>query len=277
MSDFEATYNGVTLGCAPYAVRRWAGLDLPAVRTGDVPRPHTHGLTAGLDLADGRYITLDVVIEADDTDPAGLAGLMSAFDAAFQMGAAHPFEWQIPGQAARRVMARCRRRAMVIDVDYTAGVAYVAVELAAADPRMYGALLSASAGLGTLTGGLTFPAVAPFVFGTAGTSGVMSCPNEGSVAAPWVATFTGPLVAPELVRLGTGERLALPGASLTAGETLVVDSDARTVMLGGTASRYGWLSSAAVWFDLEPGSNSVQLLGASGAGSVTVEWRPAWM
>lgn len=279
MTAFEATFAGVTLGCAPYAVRRWAGLDLPAVRAGDAFRPHAHGLVAGRDLAEGRVIQFDLVVEDDNGDPAALDGTLAVLDAAFVISELErPLVWQLPGQVQRQAMVRCRRRAMVLDVNYAAGIAHVAVELVATDPLMYAAALSsASSALGTTTGGLTFPAAAPFVFGTAGSSGVMSCANEGTFAAPWTATFTGPLVAPELVRLGSGERLTLSGASLAAGETLVVDSAARTVLLDGTASRYGWLSPASRWFDLQPGDNSLQLLGASGAGSVTVEWRSAWM
>lgn len=268
------TYNGVTIECELAAL---SGLDMPGVRTGDEPRASAHGMIRGDWWHEGRTVVMEMVLEA--TDATALATRVAEVTGAFVVTSdERPLVWQLPGESQRRILARCRRRAHVVDIDYLAGVAHVAVEMASTDPRIYAAAASsASTTLATSGGGLSFPATAPFVFGSSTSSSVMSCPNAGTFATPWTATLTGPLVAPELVLVGSGLRLSFPSASLAAGEQLMIDSAARTVLLGGTASRYGWLAQPAGWFDLAAGANSVQLLGASGAGGVSMSWRAAWI
>jgi hypothetical protein len=58
---------------------------------------------------------------------------------------------------------------------------------------------------------------------------------------------------------------------------LVLDSASRTVLLGGTSSRYVWLTSLSRWFTLQPGANALRFDGASGAGSCAVSFRSAWI
>jgi hypothetical protein len=55
-----------------------------------------------------------------------------------------------------------------------------------------------------------------------------------------------------------------------------VDSDARLVLLNGTASRYDWLAFGSVWFPINPGSNTIRLGGASGTGTLDFYWRDGW-
>lgn len=147
----------------------------------------------------------------------------------------------------------------------------------ASDPRIYAATLSqVSTAFPTSSGGLTFAAAAPFVFGTGGTSGTLDAANAGTFETPYVIVFTGPLVAPSIEHVAQAKILNFSGATLTAGQTLVVDSSARTVMLNGTASRYSWLVSPQ-WFTLEPGSNGLRFSGGSGTGSVQISYRSAWL
>lgn len=145
----------------------------------------------------------------------------------------------------------------------------------ASDPRIYlDTLVQVSTTLPTSSGGLTFSASAPFVFGTGGTGGTLDATNLGTHETPYVIVFTGPLVAPSLEHVEQGKILSFTG-TLAAGETLVVDSASHTVMLNGTASRYLWLTAASQWFTLEPGANGLKFSGGSGAGSVQVSYRHA--
>lgn len=274
------TFNGATVGVCGSALGLFGvrGLDLPAMRSADLVRPGAHGRFRGADWADARSIELDVRIEGDTADD--LAVEMAAFVAAFvPTDDEMPFTWQLPGESERRVLARCRRRSHPVNVDYVhAYVATARIEMVATDPLIYDATESTeSTALSTAVGGLTFAASAPFVFGSGGTGSTMACTNDGTFPTGWVATFTGPLVAPTLQH-SNGQAIVLSGASLDAGETLVVDSADHTVLLNGTVSRYSWLDVASTrWFALEPGANSVQLLGASGSGSVQMAWRSAWI
>lgn len=142
------------------------------------------------------------------------------------------------------------------------------------DPRIYiNTLVQVSTTLPTSSGGLTFAAAAPFVFGTGGTGGTLDATNLGTIETPYVIVFTGPLVAPTLEHTAQAKILAFSG-TLAAGETLVVDSASRTVLLNGVSSRYSWLLSPQ-WFTLEPGANGLRFSGGSGAGSVQVSYRHA--
>ena len=277
MPDFQWSFRGATWGDGTAIdLDTIAGLDLPDLRTNDVARSGAHGTFVGADWANGRTITME--LEAFGLTAAALEATIAPLLAAFvPTGSEALLAFKLPGQVDRFVNARCRRRGWLIDNEYAMGNANISVEFYASDPRIYAATLtSLSATLPTVSGGLTFPAAAPFVFGSAGSGGAIAANNSGTFETPWTATFSGPLVAPALTHTGQGKTLALTG-TLAAGETLVLDSAAKTVMLNGTASRYSWLTAASQWFTLEPGSNPLAFAGASGAGSCTVTFRSAWL
>jgi len=282
MAVWDWTLDGVPFGGTTEinvaSVEGW--LDLPDVRIGDSPRAGQHGLSMGEDFAGGR--TIRFVVETVGSDADAAAAIVEAFRAKLVFVDGDdgdiPLVGTTPGFPALRTLVRPRRRNNPLTWDSGIGAIRSTIELQAADPRLYAdAESSASTGLSAAVGGLVFSAVAPFVFGSGGTGNTMDCTNEGTFPTPWVATFTGPLVAPELVHSASGKRVSLTGATLTAGQTLVVDSLEHTVMLDGTSSRYSWLAASSQWFDLAPGANAVDLLGASGAGSVTMAWRSAWL
>jgi hypothetical protein len=275
MQDFQWTFNGATWGDGTALdVVTVAGLDMPGLRTADSPRSADHGTYVGRDWSEGRTIRMQ--IEAGGSDAAALDAAWSQLQASFVPSQVElPLVFELPGQPTRRVNARCRRRGWVIDESYAMGSGSMAVEFYASDPRIYDdTLTQLSTGLPTISGGLTFPAVAPFVFGTAGAGGDIAASNTGTFAAPWVLVFTGPLVAPSITHTGQGRTLAFTG-TLDVGETLVVDSAARTVLLNGTASRYLWLAFGSQWFTLEPGTNPLQFSGASGTGTAQITYRSA--
>src|SRR5579875_1947174 len=62
LSTWQASFNGLTIGLGtPFAIDKITGLDLPALRSGDVVRQRDHGQLIGLDLLAAR----DIVIEGD--------------------------------------------------------------------------------------------------------------------------------------------------------------------------------------------------------------------
>jgi hypothetical protein len=282
MATWDWTLDGVPFGGTTdinvAEVEGW--LDLPDVRIGDSPRAGQHGLTMGEDFAAGRTIRFVIETVAADADAA--ATIVEALRDKLVFVAGDdgdiPLVGTTPGYPALRTLVRPRRRNNPLTWDSGIGAIRAVIEMIAADPRLYADTASSdSTALSTAVGGLDFSAVAPFVFGSGGTGNTMDCPNDGTFPTPWVATFTGPLTAPELVHVDSGYRITLSGGTLLAGETLVVDSLEHTILLGGTASRYSWLAASSQWFDLAPGANSIMLLGASGSGSVSMAWRSAWI
>lgn len=278
MPDFQFSFNGASWGDGTLldlvSVR---GLGLPELRSADVPRAGAHGAFWSRSWANGRTITME--IEALASTAAVLESVWGPLRAALVPAAGlRVLEWGLPGQVGRRMAAECRRAEFVVDEAFSLGAGTLLVEFYAPDPRQYASTLKTlSAGLPTVSGGLSFPASAPFVFGSAGSGGSIAATNDGTIEAPYVAVFTGPLVAPTLTHTGQARTLSLSGASLAAGETLVLDSAARTVLLNGSASRFSWLSSLSQWFTLEPGANALQFNAASGSGSCQVAFRDAWL
>jgi hypothetical protein len=281
MTAATATLRGLSFGAG--TSYRWATwptglLATPSIRIGDTPRAGRHGVQAGADLLAGAEITFDVWVLTSSRTAAETAA--AALLAAFAPSSADlPLAVTMSGSPDDYILyGRPRGAECRFDGKFNGGCLRVRAVFAATDPRRYSATeQTATTTLPTAVGGLDFAASAPFVFGSGGSGGSMSCPNDGTAATPWVATFSGPLVAPTLRLESTGDEIAFPGTTLASGETLVVDSDARTVLLDGTTSRYAWLRQPAGWFDLAAGANTVELLGASGAGSVALTWRSAWI
>ncbi|MGY6501648.1 MAG: phage distal tail protein [Acidimicrobiales bacterium] len=184
--------------------------------------------------------------------------------------------WKVPGRPARQIMARAIRRSIPMDLRFGLGAAEATVQWEASDPRMQALVeRSDSTGVGETIGGLGFPHGFPHGFGFA-TPGTVSIQNDGNFPAPWTATLAGPLSSPRIGLVGNNGELALNGFTLPAGQTLEFDSRDRTVLLNGTASRYGSLTTRR-WFDLPVGSSLVQLSASAGDGSLTVRWRDTWI
>jgi hypothetical protein len=200
---------------------------------------------------------------------------------AFTVGEEAPFSFLVPGLVNGSVgmmLARCRKRATVLDDDYMGWSAGFAVELVATDPRIYTASESLIT-TGVPAGGVgrTYPMTYPRSYGAAGTGGLILATNVGNVAAPWVARLNGPLNYPRLENVTTDRLLELDRV-IQAGEWVVVDSARRSVLLMGSSSIYADLSPASEWWDLAPGVNEVSFrtINTTDTGTVQFAWRSAW-
>lgn len=281
-TDWTLTFGAITIGGAgsPYQLARLTGFhESPEVRTADQIRARAHGLFAGTDFLGGRSIMAEVEVVAQHPNET----IWQAFSAALVPGAGDETTLgvQFPGLAsgtAVQVGARVRKLSLPIDRAYLNGHGSALVEWYATDPRVYSQTLNtATANQATVAGtGVTFPVTFPLSFGGAVSGGQLMATNAGEFTAPWVATISGPIDNPILENITTGQTLAFTG-SLIAGETLVVDSLARSVLLNGTASRYSWLVVGSQWFGVQPGANAIRLAGTAGSGSVSFSYRSAWI
>lgn len=281
-TDWTVTFGGLTIGGdgSPYQLSELVGFhEAPEVRTSDQMRSRAHGLFAGTDYLGGRSIVAEVEVVA----PHPSETVWQAFSSALVVGAESETALgvQMPGLAygtAVQVGARVRKLSLPIERAYFNGHGRAVVEWYATDPRVYSQTLTTqTASQATVAGtGVTFPVTFPLSFGGAVSGGQLTATNAGEFGAPWVATISGPIVNPTLENITTGETLAFVG-SLATGETLVVDSLARSVLLNGTASRYSWLVVGSQWFTVEPGDNAIRLAGTSGTGSVSFSFRSAWI
>jgi virginiamycin B lyase len=98
--------------------------------------------------------------------------------------------------------------------------------------------------------------------------------NAGSAAAPVTAKLTGIGSSVVLQNATTGEQLTLEGLELAEGEYILLDFGARTIKKNGTESLYGALDRAASdWWRLAPGSNTLEVTGAS----AEISWQNAYI
>lgn len=249
--------------------------DLPALRTGDLPRSGRHGLHAGQDLAEGRSVVFELeVVCATDED---FRSTIDAIKAATTPGTSEEaLAFQHPGSVPQQIFARPRRRAIPQDVPFSLFAARVVVEFAATDPRIYEAT-EQSVSVGFPTGGVgrTYDLTFDRVYGASGEGGVAVVSNEGTVEAPWQAEIVGPWVNPVIENLTTGDKLSL-SISVGTGERLLLDSSDESVLLG-TAHRLNAVLPGSVWPSITPGENSIRFGGASGTGSATITTRSAWL
>jgi hypothetical protein len=279
--DWQAEFRGLALGDgSPYDLVAVSGLlDLPEVRAADRALLRRHGLLPGDDFLGGRAVA--VTLEVQEDDPAAFGRALDDLLAAFRVGPSEePFVFQFPGVAGggRRLLhARTRKRSAPLDLSFLYGTARVEVELFATDPRIYDATERTSAStLPSAGGGWNFDLTFPATFGAVSQGGAIVAMNDGTFPSPPVFRIDGPVVNPRMENLATGEVLDL-FIELAAGEFLVLDTEARTVLLGGTASRYSRLSATSTWWDLEPGRNDVTFRASTpSSASLSMTWRSAW-
>jgi hypothetical protein len=150
------------------------------------------------------------------------------------------------------------------------------VQFVAVDPRKFGTPLTGSTLLPSSSGGLTVPFTVPFAINSTVVSGQVNLFNPGNETGPVTMRIDGPCVGPVITHVGSGLRLVF-SASLTlgAGEFLLIDMEAQTVMAQGQSSRANWITSRG-WSGFEPGNNTWAFTAASATTArLTVTATPA--
>lgn len=257
-------------------VEGWHGRSGVGVRTARADRPGRDGQLRGRSYRTERIITLGGLAYAPDAaslDAAGETIAALCDDATVLHTLVGTDATGIDKQAAVELNAESKFE------HQTERVAAWQIQLAAPDPLRYATTAqTASCGLATTTGGLAFPLVFPLDFGPGAGGGTMTLVNDGNTATWSVLTITGPAPDPVIIDTDTGERLALSGLTVDAGQTLVLDTDARTVLLAGVASRRGALTADSTWFPLRPGMNRLAFQASSydAGANLAAAWRSAW-
>jgi len=120
-------------------------------------------------------------------------------------------------------------------------------------------------------GGMTFP----IVFNQS-SGGVATCTNVGNRPTPCIFRIYGYCQAPQLILLGSGNRISLANGTIAAGDfcdVIVGGPDApnlvtKSVLYNGTDNRLNFLDSPnTTWFELPKGSSSVQLIASAFDGN----------
>lgn len=156
--------------------------------------------------------------------------------------------------------------------------------MVAADPRIYSTTLyssSVNASAAGGSGGFSFNLAFPINFGAASVTGQVFVENRGNALTYPVLTISGPGVNPSVYNATTGQTIGLT-YTLNAGETMVIDTLNRTVLLNGVAAnnKYGALDFLhTIWWGLVSGINDIRLIYYSytAGASLRVDWRDSWV
>lgn len=276
MTAYTGSLRGVTFGkgtdyefaAAP------TGLGVTEVRSGDINLPRQDGILAGDDYLGGRTFVFDLnILGDDDIDAEALAQDLAAAFAPSRTDLDLTFTL-----SDTEYVAVGRPRGADVKVDnIIQGHGRARCVFRCTDPRLFGAEVSTAISLPAGTDGLLFPAEAPFVFGALSSPGEAILNNAGRYETDWTATFTGPLTSPRIEHVELGRTLAFTGLTINTGETLELDSRAKSALLNGTASRYSSLSSTSRWWTLPVGNSTIRFRAASGSGTLEVRHRPAYL
>ena len=279
-SDWQAEFRGLLLGTGTnYNIIAISGLgDQPALVTSDRERLRRDGLIAGDDFLQGRSVLLEleIVETASTTFDDALDALMTA-TAPGQ--AEQPFVFKIPGIAggsAARINARPRKRSVPVNMAFHNKLAGVVVELEATDPRIYADVASSEfTTLPSAGGGLNFDLTFPISFGAVSVGGTITAVNAGTYSTPVVFRVQGPCTNPRIENTTTSQTMAI-AIDLSANEFLLIDTETRSVLLNGTASRFSLFSGQ--WWNLDPGTSSVNFRASTDSNAtMSMSWRSSWV
>lgn len=280
VSDYQLAIGDLVLGPGTdYIVHEIDGFGAPIERNGDTDRPRDHGAFYGLDYLGSRVLTITATVRG--ATPSEVVDNVDALLAEWQPISEDPEEtkplsFAFPGHDWREFRGR-PRRAKVTTARIIGNRAPVVLEYVAADPRQYGEESTASIGMASVSSGRAYPRTYDVTYG-GGTSGFLDVENVGNFATRPVFTLHGPAANPSIEEVVSGLRMDF-AITLAADEFLVIDTDARTVMLNGTASRYNTLVSGSRFIELAPGLSQIRFSADTfqGAASLDVTSSPAWL
>lgn len=172
---------------------------------------------------------------------------------------------------------RVRRSGKITEAYPTLADVTFTIGLVAPDPRKYGTqVYSASANALPSGGtGFTSPFTSPFSVPAQAPGGSLAVTNAGNFETRPVITITGPISAPGLVNVTTGQTVSWSGLTVPSGSQLIVDFDARQALLDGG---YAPADAFSSWWTLPPGTSTIQLTGNSDSGAAFVcQWSSAWI
>lgn len=281
VADYEIEFDGIKISDnANLSILDFDPFSMPEVRSSDKIRGLDDGLFPGTDYLGGR--TINLVVEVAGEDQASFyTAYKTLMDACRKTPDNRLLEFRLPSwPEVIRANARVRRfNGLNINTAFDLGGPVAAnIQFYCSDPRLYSsAEQSATVGIQGTQSGRTYNLTFNRSFGGLVASNIIVANNGGNYDAPWSARIDGPVTNPSIESVSQSKTLRIIG-SIGVGEFLEVHSSPyKTIMLGGTATRYSWLADSTQWFLLSPGNNDIRFNGSSaGAPTMTFSWRSTW-
>lgn len=282
LSDYQISIGGLVLGpTTDYTIHKIDGLGVPEIRDSDTRRPIDHGDFYGLDFLSGRTVTVEATVRGSTAAEAvtNLQTLSAQWQpVATTAAATRPLSFKFPGQVEKEIRGRPRR--MEADTSRILGSNVgVLLEYRAADPRIY-AVSGDSTGVAIFQAGGTrsYSRTFSHAYAGGGAETYIYATNSGNFSTRPVATIVGPCTNPRVENVTTGEFVECE-TTLLSTDSLVIDFDARTIVLNGTASRYSTITTDSTWWELAPGTTTVRFMANAydAAALLTLAWASAWI
>lgn len=240
-------------------------LGLPSARTSDTARDEDHGDYPGVDLMPGRTVNIKMNILGTVGDIQEKIALAAK---TFQISKRRafeefPFVTKRPGQNPRYLWARARRAEFPSNYDTARGKAKGAVQLYATDPRWYS--------LEESLADITIAAAGANEQGNVETFGDL---EDGTFP---VIEIEGPCTNPRITNVTDDGRAIRIDVVVPIGQTLVIDTKAKTVFLNGV-DRFDTVRGDNQWWVLLPDDNTViyNRTGGGIASRCRLRWHDAW-
>lgn len=151
------------------------------------------------------------------------------------------------------------------------------INLFAPDPFIYSSRMRAfEIAFPSRSGGLVWPATWPATWDSVSTSGMVTVVNPGTEPVALMLTVTGGVDDFTVANPDTGESLTVvnpDGATLGAGEWMLVDTGRRQALLMGTGSRRSWVRGDWLWLPSGESTLAIASTAANAAARVAGEYR----
>lgn len=157
-------------------------------------------------------------------------------------------------------------------------IATFTAQLLAPDGRRFGAPLTSSTGLPSVTGGLRLPLRLPFTLGSTVVSGQVVLTNPGKARGPVIVRIDGPCPPPTVTHQTSGLQLIFSSSLwLGVSEFLLIDMENKVALANGQETRAAWITSRG-WSGFDRGTNvwAFSAAGYDPAALMTVTATPAW-
>jgi len=262
--------GGVDENGVGWALLKVGGWDSPDTVGGVAQYGGDHGGIPGPQYYTPRMITLTVQANAPTQAARDEARAMMQQAAGINDLGLFTYDEPVPKQAA------VRRSGRVPETYPTLCQCRFSVLLVAPDPRKYSTQTKqvTCSPTGPVLG-IAAPLTAPVALPAQPPAPVVALENDGRFETRPRVLISGPITGPGLYNQTTGQLVSFSTLALAAGDSLVVDFQAKLGYLNGSP-RFADLASS--WWTLAPGTTQVVLQGAAATGSqMTVTYQDAWM
>jgi hypothetical protein len=255
--------------------------EMPPIDSGNVPRAGRHGSWAGRAYAQERTVTVEFGLHPESGTTDDLRAYLRSIPSLSESGTESTLVVKDSDGPPLLAWGQLTRRATPMSQGFRRSVTGVAMQWVCSDPRRYSLAEHTTEILAPVLtgfGGLTYPLTYPLDYGPPAETGTDYLTNAGDADTSPLIVIRGPVTRPRVVNQTTG-RVLEADLTVAAGEDLVIDTNAGTVLLSG-GDRSGSLTSASCGpevFTLVPGPNAISLRGTFPVmgSAVTITWRDA--